>query len=233
MDLFPAYKIELDPNAKEFVPASSRSRGGGSNLAPPVSLSQKKTAAARIQADWSQPAHWPSEAEIKRAALLAWEGHLTSVECMRIVDRSIRDIPWGHMEKLASIVTEKVTISNMTHTDQLSSILANIKCQLFWLRRMDLSDTETWALVTAMRDRVGLVILDEDVTLDIEQLTQYNGQGCCIGLGLCCDTRTRHGERLRRWVASKRWTVTRDDDMMMICVTWHMDEEMRDNMRNI
>jgi len=30
MDLFPAYKIELNPNAKEFVPASSRSSGGGS-----------------------------------------------------------------------------------------------------------------------------------------------------------------------------------------------------------
>ena len=29
MDLFPAYKIELNPNAKEFVPASSRSSSGG------------------------------------------------------------------------------------------------------------------------------------------------------------------------------------------------------------
>ena len=32
MDLFPAYKIGLNPNAKEFVPASSRSSGGGSDF---------------------------------------------------------------------------------------------------------------------------------------------------------------------------------------------------------
>ena len=32
MDLFPAYKIGLNPNAKEFVPASSRPSGGGSDF---------------------------------------------------------------------------------------------------------------------------------------------------------------------------------------------------------
>ena len=44
---------------------------------------QKKTEAAKIQADWSHSSHWPSEAEIQRAALLAWEGHLTSVKNIR------------------------------------------------------------------------------------------------------------------------------------------------------
>ena len=32
MDLFPAYKSKLNPNAKEFVPASSRPSGGGSDF---------------------------------------------------------------------------------------------------------------------------------------------------------------------------------------------------------
>ena len=95
-------------------------------------MDTRRTEADKIQADWSQEFHNPSEAEIKRAALLAWEGHLTSVEYMMIEDISIRDIPRDHMEKLASIVTQGVLVINMTHTDQLGSILArpasNVQC---------------------------------------------------------------------------------------------------------
>ena len=153
--------------------------------------------------------HW------KTAALLAWEGHLTLVENMRIMNISIRDIPWDHMEKLASIVTGRVWIDNMTHTDQLSSILADVKCTWLRLQRMDLSDTETRALVTAIRERAQIVALFSNVTLDVEELTQYDGQGCCSELHVRDDTVTRYGERLRRWAADKGWTVTRDDDVCL------------------
>ena len=146
--------LELDPNAKEFVPDSSRSSGGGSDLAPPVSLTdpKKKTAAARIHSDWSQSSHWPSEAEIKRAALLAWEGRLTSVEWMFIDDINITDIPQDQMENLTSIVKWRVGITNMTHASQLGSILASIKCTMLWLEIMELSKKETKALVTTLYD---------------------------------------------------------------------------------
>ena len=137
-------------------------------------MDTRRTEAAKIQADWSDQCHEPSEAEVKRAALLAWEGHLTSVEHLRIVDKSIRDIPRDQMEKLASIVTVGVIINNMTHTDQLGSILASVKCPGLGMEDMELSDTETRALVTAMRDRVERVWLYEDVTLDIEELCYYN-----------------------------------------------------------
>ena len=178
-----------------------------------------KIEADMIQANWSghwRP-HWPCEAEIKRAALLAWEGYLTSVENLGIQNLSITDIPRDQMEKLASIVTGAVNINNMTHTDQLGSILASVKGYQLGMYKMDLSDTETQALVTAMRDgvqRVGLV----DVTLDIEELTQYDGQGSCSGLAVCDDSRIRYRERLRRWAADKGWRVTRDtDSVLVIC----------------
>ena len=70
--------------------------------------------------------HRLSEDEIKTAALLAWEGYLTSVKCLRIENISIRDVPLEQMKKLLSIVTGRVNIFNMTHTDKMGSIPAGI-----------------------------------------------------------------------------------------------------------
>ena len=174
---------------------------------------QKKTDADKIQADWSL-SHSPSEAEVKRAALLASEGYLTSLKCMEIGDINITDIPRDQMEKLASIVTWRVWIDNISHADQLSSILASVQCQELGLWRMELSEAETQALVTAMRDRVQWVGL-WNVTLDMEELTQYDGQGLCSVLYVGGDdTRTRYRTRLRRWAADMGWTVTWDNGVL-------------------
>ena len=177
-------------------------------------MDTRRTEAARIQAKWS----WsrPGEAELKRAALLAWEGSLTTVKYMDIKRMSITDIPRDHMEKLASIVTQGVLVINMTHTDQLGSILASVKCPVLGLTVMYLNDTETRALVTAMRDRVQVVELYYEVTLDIEKLTQYNGQGHCSMLDVWDCTRTRYGKRLRRWASDKGWRVTGYDNVLLV-----------------
>ena len=166
-----------------------------------------------IQAAWSKSSNSPGEPEIeiKRAALLAWEGHLTSVEYMEIRNKSITDIPQDQMKMLASIVTGIVSINNMTHTDQLGSILASIKCPELSLWNMYLSDTETRAVITAMRDRVQTVYL-HDITLDIEELTQYDGQGCCSELQVWDDTKRRYGGGLGRWAEDIGWTVSQDID---------------------
>ena len=141
------------------------------------------------------------------------------MEYLRIVDISITDIPRNQMEKLASIVTRRVWIDKMTHTDQLRSILtsASVKCPLLWLRRMDLSNAETRALVTAMRDRVELqrVALYNDVTPDVEELIQYDGQGSCRELWVYYDMITSYEERLRWWVADKEWTLTVDEGVCL------------------
>jgi len=173
---------------------------------------QKKSDVDKIQAALSQESHELSEAEIKKAALLAWEGHLTSVENMTIMNKSITDIPRDHMEKLASIVTETVWIDNMTHGDQLGSILASVKCSVLALYNMRLNQAEKRALVTAMRDRVQTVELYNE-TLDIEELNRYDGQGRCSVLWVETDfTRVWYRDRLRGWAADKGWTVTRDND---------------------
>ena len=129
-----------------------------------------------------------------------------------ITNKSITDIPRDQMEKLASIVTERVWIHNMTHADQLGGILASVKLPVLGLYYMRLNQAETQALVTAMRDRVERVRLEYAVTLDIEELTQYDGQGRCWELRVWRDTRERYWDRLRRWAADKGWRVRRDDE---------------------
>ncbi len=175
--------------------------------------SQKKNEANKIQAAWSDYKHWPSKAEVKRAALLAWEGHLTTVNDMRIEDMDISDIPLAQMEKLTAIVTVGVEIINLTPTSQLSSILACVKCTVLWLSDMQLSEENTRALVIAMRDRVERVGLGD---MDITLLTKYDGRTRCRELWVEGDTRTRHGDRLRSWAANVGWTVTVDTEKWLV-----------------
>ena len=127
----------------------------------------------------------------------------------------ISDIPSDQMDKLVSIVTERVWIYNMTPASRVSSILASVQCTVLGLKDMKLSEENTRALVTAMRDRVQRVWLVSGVTLDIKKLTQYDGRGRCRELRVGYDTRRRLGDRLRVWAADKGWTVTRDDDVWL------------------
>ena len=118
------------------------------------------------------------------------------------MNKSIKDIRLDQMEKLTSIVTGEIYIHNMhmTHANQLGGILASVKCPHLRLLNMELSEAETRALVTAMRDRVQRVELWE-VYLDIEELTQYDG------LGRCSELRMIRGAQY----GYEGWTAIRDD----------------------
>ena len=73
---------------------------------------------------------------------------------------------------------------------------------------MKLSDAEIRALVTAMRDRVDRVALGY-ITLDMEELTKYDGRGRCSELFVKADDmRDRHGDRLSRWPSDAGWIVS-------------------------
>ena len=168
---------------------------------------QKRNEAERIYVAWSQP-HCPSKTEVETAAVLAQEEYLTSVKCMKIMNMDISDIPSDQMDKLASIVIETVDIRNMTPASLVSSILASVQCPWLRLYNMELTKADTWTLVTAMRDRVLIVTLWH-VPLDIEELSQYDGQGRCRKFRVWGDKRTR--DRLRWWEADKRWTVLVDN----------------------
>ena len=163
-----------------------------------------------ITAAWSDDSHIPSEAELKTAAQLSQEGYLSSVKYMDIYMDNISEITNDNMAQLASIVTDRVVIDNITPLSQLGAILASVQSKVLLLFNMSLSEENTWALVTAM-SMVQEVALWENVTLDPELLAAYDGQGTCTRLYVGGDTRARYGARLRRWAGDRGWRVTQDD----------------------
>ena len=96
----------------------------------------------------------------------------------------------GQLENIASIITKRVYIGNMTHANQLSS--ANVKYEWLVLDDMKLCEAET---------------LDN---LDIKELTKYDGQGPCNELWVFSDSRRRDRDRLRGWAG---WTLREDNDV--------------------
>lgn len=163
------------------------------------------------ESDWLEDQ--PSMSMVRLAAQLAWEGHLPSVKNMRLEYMDLSGIPCDQMGKLASKVTHKVFIdlinwpSTYMPSTHLDIILENIRCQVLLLSNMTLTESQTQALVTAMRDRVENVELHVGVTLDIEALCQYNGQGTCWKL-LVKDMvkNDRVSARFKRWKTEVDWS---------------------------
>ena len=156
--------------------------------------------------------------EVKTVALLTWEGYLTTLNRMHIVNMDITDIPQAQMEKFTSILTQSVFINNMTPISQLRGILVSVKCHALKLLNMKLSEADSQALVTAMRNRVETVGLGYiglgNITLDVdvEELTKYDGRGHCRELEVW-GIRDRARLTLRRWAAVVGWTVTEDNNI--------------------
>ena len=141
---------------------------------------------------------------------------MSSVKEMNIVNIienivNISEISSDNIGKLTSIVTDEVYINNMTPVSQLGAILASVQSEVLSLQNMSLNEENTRALVTAMRARVQSVVLWNNVTLDLELLAAYDGEGRCTRLELRGDTRAKYETRLRRWAGDKVWAVTEDD----------------------
>ena len=166
------------------------------------------------ESDWLEDN--PSLPMFRLAAMLAWEGHLPSVKKMKLSYRDlISDIPCVKLGKLASIVTDVVMIYSIDPAS-LDIVLESVRCSLLGLVNMTLTEPQTRALVTALTERLERLTLSSGLTVDIETLCQYDGQGRCQRLGAWRDTRRMYGERLRRWGEEVGWAVTTDDNDWLI-----------------
>ena len=147
------------------------------------------------------------------AASLANHGLLGSVRDMRLCDVDLTSVPAEHLTSLASSVTRRVFIENVS---DLVTILDSVKSQELHIWHQSLGSEETQALVQAMESRVEKVKLWREVTLNIRILMDYNGQGKCWELECVCDTADKHKGQLRTWAMSRNWTVTHDNTSFFI-----------------
>jgi len=131
-------------------------------------------------------------------ASLAHHGLLGSVNYLNLDDVDLRPVPDQHLASLASYVTSCFLISQVSGCD-LVSLLTSLKCQELDMGLQSLGREETQALVEAMESGVERVLLWSEVTLDIETLTKYSGQGVCKILELRDDTVPRYREEMGIW----------------------------------
>ena len=125
---------------------------------------------------------------------------------LRNVDLS--DVPDKHLVSLASCVTCGLQISIVTGGQQIATLLTNLKCDWLMIYNQSLGQGETLALVQAMESSVEEVWLWE-VSLEMEALSEYNGQGVCRLVVLWGNTADRYKEDLGKWASSNRnWRVT-------------------------
>lgn len=143
-------------------------------------------------------------------ASLAHHGLLHSCYSMNLSDVDLSPVPTHHLASLVSCVTNVLIIENVSGCD-LVNLLTNIKCEELIITRLRLDSKETQALVQAMESGVEKMTLFytktyEGVTLDIEALTEYSGQGRCRLLWLNSDTADKYREELTTWAESRNWT---------------------------
>ena len=133
--------------------------------------------AAPIRAKWVD---WyaPSLPEIFTAAKLAHHGMLGAVRDMRLRDVDLGSAPVEHLASLASCVTRRVTIENVSNCD-IVNILDSVKCQWLYISGQTLSSEENQAMIRALDSGVEKVHLDSvgEASLDIKALSQYRKQG--------------------------------------------------------
>ena len=171
--------------------------------------------------------HTPLLPEITTAASLAHHGLLRSVEDMRLENVNLASVPAEHLASLASIVTRTIDIDDVRNCD-LSNLLGPACCETLGLGQ-SLSSEETWALKQAMEQGVERVEIWGDVSMDIETLSLYNGQGRCwsVFFGGCdgwCDGGAHvpqdiYTVDLKDWARKVNWKVETDVNENEVCYT--------------
>ena len=152
-----------------------------------------------------------SLSEIHFAASLAHHGLLVSIHGLRLRDVNLSSVPTQHLASLASCVTWRVDMKDVRGCNLATLFDSLRECKLLWIECQRLGREETQALVRAMETQVEEVQL-YDVTLDIEALAEYSGQGRCTSVVCLRNTVDRYSEALKTWTTSRTdwmWTKYR------------------------
>ena len=159
--------------------------------------------AAQVAESLSQ--NYSSLSRLRCGAVLASQGFITQVPMLWLDDLDISLVPAGDLSKLVKCVSDSVTITNVC--GDLAPVLSNVQCRDLGIVSQSLNASDTKCLVDAMVRRVQEVWLD-DVSLDMETLAQYDGQGVCRELRFRADTLERYRGQVDLWAANMGWAVS-------------------------
>ena len=96
-------------------------------------------------------------------------------------------------------------------------MLSSFQCRGITISNTSLSTADTQQLVAAMDTRVKWVTLCGSVTLDMETLAQYDGEGECDKVTLWMDTTERYRDQVKAWAENMGWL---DDDFSEESMIW-------------
>ena len=113
-------------------------------------------------------------------------------------------------------MTTELHIENVSAGCDLVSLLTSLKCKYLDISSQSLGREETQALVQAMESDMEMVALWDEVTLDMEALAEYSGQGVCWNVTLDEDTADRYRGELVTWARSRNWRIYDDRDRSCI-----------------
>ena len=146
-----------------------------------------------------------SLSRLRCGAVLATQGLITQVPRLWLDNLDISLVPAGDMARLFKCVSDSVTVTNVN--GDLAPVLSNAQCRDLGIVSMSLSTTDTKCLVDAMVRGVREVWLD-DVSLDMETLAQYDGQGECREVRFRADTLERYRAQVDVWAGYMGWAVS-------------------------
>ena len=138
---------------------------------------------------------------------------------MRLHNVDLSPVPIRHLASLVNCVRCVFCIKNVSGCD-LVSIFTRIKCRdLSSIDNQSLGREETMALVRALESHVEALDLGDDVTLDIEALAEYSGQGRCMGVRLWGSMGSPLCHALEgelSWARSTNWGVEHGADHLKL-----------------
>ena len=156
----------------------------------------------------------PTPSQLSCAAALASHGHLTRVEKLTLKNMDISSVEPGDLRTLVKCVTEEVSVDNVT--GDLSPLLHSSRCRALRLHNITLTTDETQNLAVAMVSGVKEVRLGKNVTLGMETLTQYNGQGECEEVELFDNTKERYLDQVKVWAGDMDWEIGGEDQEIIM-----------------
>ena len=151
----------------------------------------------------------PSLSKLQSAAALATLGHIKQVERLDLYNLDTSSVP---AEELSSLVKCSDVVGIARVNGGLAPVLSSVQCGRLHIHSTSLSTADTQQLVAAMDTRVKWVTLCGSVTLDMETLTQYDGEGVCGEVKMNGISILRYGNQVKKWAENMGWKIEEKSD---------------------